>query len=123
MDEEMHALAENETWDLLDTPKGVKSIRCRWAYKVKYNINGSVNQYKAQLVVKATRKNMASTTMRRSLRNEHVGCVPIEEVPLRTKANPACLERKDHAATASDGLCDVEIRLFLVHPERSTQTS
>ena len=47
--------------------------------------------------------------------------VPIEEVPLRTKPSPACLERVDHAATASDGLCDVEIGLFPVHPERSTQ--
>ena len=37
---------------MVDALKGVKSIRCRWAYKVKYNINGSVNQYKAQLVVK-----------------------------------------------------------------------
>ena len=34
MEEEMHALAENETWDLLDAPKGVKPIRCRWVYKV-----------------------------------------------------------------------------------------
>jgi hypothetical protein len=35
MEEEMHALAENETWDLVDAPKGVKPIRCRWVYKVK----------------------------------------------------------------------------------------
>ena len=27
MEEEMHALAENETWDLVDAPKGVKPIR------------------------------------------------------------------------------------------------
>ena len=26
MEEEMHALAENKTWDLVDAPKGVKSI-------------------------------------------------------------------------------------------------
>ena len=45
MEEEMHALAENEIWDLVDTPKGVK-------YKVKYNIDGSVNRYMAQLVAK-----------------------------------------------------------------------
>ena len=28
--EQMRALTENETWDLVDAPKGVKSIRCRW---------------------------------------------------------------------------------------------
>ena len=43
MEEEMHALAENETWDLVDAPKGVKPIGCRWVYKVKYNTDGSVN--------------------------------------------------------------------------------
>jgi hypothetical protein len=52
MEEEMHALAENETWDLVDTPKGVKPIGCRWVYKVKYNANGMINRYKARLVAK-----------------------------------------------------------------------
>ena len=35
MEEEMYALGENETWDLVDTPKGVKPIGCRGVYKVK----------------------------------------------------------------------------------------
>ena len=52
MEEEMCALAENETWDLVDAPKGVKPIGCMWVYKVKYNTNNSVNRYKARLVVK-----------------------------------------------------------------------
>ena len=33
----MHALTENETWDLVDAPKGVRPIGCWWVYKVKYN--------------------------------------------------------------------------------------
>ena len=52
MGEEMHALVENVTWDLLDAPKGVKLIGCRWVYKVKYNANGSI---------RATHNNTAST--------------------------------------------------------------
>ena len=56
------------------------------------------------------------------LRHEHVGGVPTEEVPLRTEASLVCLEREDHAATVSDGLCDVEIGLFPNHSERSTRT-
>ena len=52
MKEEMCALAKNETWDLVDAPKGVKPIGCRWVYKVKYNTDGSVNRYKARLVAK-----------------------------------------------------------------------
>ena len=42
MEEEMHTLAENGTWDLVDARKGVKPIGCRWVYKVKYNTDGSV---------------------------------------------------------------------------------
>ena len=34
MEEEMHALKENERWDLVDLPKGVKPIGSRWVYKV-----------------------------------------------------------------------------------------
>ena len=52
MEEEMHARIENETWDLVDAPKGVKPIRWRWVYKFKYNTDGSINRYHARLVVK-----------------------------------------------------------------------
>jgi hypothetical protein len=52
MEEEMHALAENETLDLVDTPAGVKPIRCKWVYKIKYNSDDSINRYKARLVAK-----------------------------------------------------------------------
>ena len=54
-EEEMHTLAENETWELVDTPKGVKLIGCKWVYKVNYNIDSFVNQYKARLVAKGYR--------------------------------------------------------------------
>ena len=52
IEEEMHALMEKETWDLVDALKGVKPIGCRWVYKVKYNTHGSVHRYKVWLVAK-----------------------------------------------------------------------
>ena len=39
MEEEIHALTENETWDLVETPKGV-------------NTDGYVNRYNPRLVSK-----------------------------------------------------------------------
>ena len=42
-----------------------------------------------------------------SVRTGHVGSMPTKEVPLWTKASPRFLEREDHAAIASDGVCDV----------------
>ena len=35
MEKEMHALAENEMWDLVEPRKGIMQIGCRWVYKVK----------------------------------------------------------------------------------------
>ena len=41
MDEEMQALVDNETWDLVPSHK--KVIGCRWIYKIKDNADGSIN--------------------------------------------------------------------------------
>ena len=51
-DEEMQALSKNETWDLIPHSPHKKAIGCRWIYKVKYNVDGSVNRYKARLIAK-----------------------------------------------------------------------
>ena len=52
MDLEMKALRENRTWVLEDLPPGKKAIPCRWVYKVKTCADGSVDKYKARLVIK-----------------------------------------------------------------------
>ena len=52
MEEEMRELDANDTWDLVDPPQQCKPIGCKWVYKVKHNVDGSANQYKAQLMVK-----------------------------------------------------------------------
>ena len=104
MQDEMDSLHENHTYELVELPKGKRALRNKWVYKLKPGDGGNPPRYKARI----------------SIRNEHVNCVMTEEIPLRTKASSAWLERKDHAAAASDGLCDVKIGLFLVHSERST---
>ena len=50
--EEMQTLSKNETWNLVPRSPNKKAIGCRWILKVKYNVDGSVNRYKAWLVVK-----------------------------------------------------------------------
>ena len=31
-------------------PRGKKTVGCRWVYKIKYLIDGTIEQYKARLV-------------------------------------------------------------------------
>jgi hypothetical protein len=33
---------EKNTWDLLPLPKGRKLVKCKWVYKTKYALDGSV---------------------------------------------------------------------------------
>jgi hypothetical protein len=53
MDEEMAALDANATWELIALPEDMKAIGCKWVYKVKHNVDGSVNRYKTRLVAKS----------------------------------------------------------------------
>ena len=48
----MDALERNETWEIVERPKDKKEVSCRWIYKVKYQSNGTLDQYKTSFVAK-----------------------------------------------------------------------
>jgi len=50
--EEMAAVEENRTWELVDSPIGCQPIGLKWVYKVKRNERGEVVRHKARLVAK-----------------------------------------------------------------------
>nr|KYP50832.1 Retrovirus-related Pol polyprotein from transposon TNT 1-94 [Cajanus cajan] len=52
MNEEMKALQQNETWELVDCPLGKKPVGCRWIYTVKHKADGTIERFKARLVAK-----------------------------------------------------------------------
>ena len=52
MNDEIKALEANSTWTLVPLPPDKHCISCRWVYKVKYKMDGSVDRYKARLVAK-----------------------------------------------------------------------
>jgi hypothetical protein len=52
MDTEIHAINKNNTWELVDLPRGQKTIGVKWVYKTKLNENGEIDKHKARLVVK-----------------------------------------------------------------------
>jgi transposase InsO family protein len=51
MQQEIQALENNETWHIADLPPNKKALGCKWVYKIKYNSDGTVDRYKARLVI------------------------------------------------------------------------
>ncbi len=52
METEMAGLDKNNTWKLVERPPDRKAIRCRWTYKIKRNVDGSIERRKGRLVTK-----------------------------------------------------------------------
>jgi hypothetical protein len=52
MAEEIVALEQTGTWDLVPWPPRVRSITFKWVYKVKTHSDGSLERYKARLVAR-----------------------------------------------------------------------
>ncbi|KAL4376717.1 hypothetical protein GQ457_02G017480 [Hibiscus cannabinus] len=52
MKDEMNSMKNNEVWDLVSLPDGVKAIGCKWVFKTKKDSKGNIERYKARLVAK-----------------------------------------------------------------------
>ena len=50
IEKEIRSIKANEVWELVELPKGKKTIGCKWVYKRKVDVDGSVERYKARLV-------------------------------------------------------------------------
>ena len=52
MVDEMTALHDNGTWEMIPLPFGKSVVGCRWVFIVKYLSDGTFERYGACLVVK-----------------------------------------------------------------------
>lgn len=57
INDEMDSILSNNTWILVDLPHGSKPIECKWVFRRKYNIDGSLQTFKAKLVAKGFKQN------------------------------------------------------------------
>ena len=51
MTKEISALEDNHTWEFTYLPPGKRALGCKWVYKIKYHADGTIERYKARLVV------------------------------------------------------------------------
>ncbi|KAL0423420.1 UNVERIFIED_CONTAM: hypothetical protein Sradi_0876800 [Sesamum radiatum] len=54
MEFEMDSTSSNQVLTLVDRPKGVKPVGCKWVYKRKIDADGEVTAFKARLVAKGS---------------------------------------------------------------------
>lgn len=53
MDKEIQALENNNTWQITPLPPSKTLIGCKWVYRIKLNLDGTIERYKADLVAKS----------------------------------------------------------------------
>ena len=52
INDEVESILQNHTWELVDLPPGSKPLGYKWIFKKKMKAYGSIDKYKARLVVK-----------------------------------------------------------------------
>ncbi|KAH7852065.1 hypothetical protein Vadar_020159 [Vaccinium darrowii] len=53
---EIDSILQNHTWELVDLPPGCKPLGYKWIFKRKMKADGSIDKYKARLVIKGYRQ-------------------------------------------------------------------
>lgn len=53
---EVESILQNHTWELVDLPHGCKPLGYKWIFKRKLKADGSIDKYKAKLVIKGYRQ-------------------------------------------------------------------
>lgn len=53
---EADALDVNHTWDFVDLPPGKVAIGCKWVFRIKYRADGTIERFKARLVILVNRQ-------------------------------------------------------------------
>nr|GEZ35857.1 zinc finger, CCHC-type [Tanacetum cinerariifolium] len=56
IDDEIGFIMENNTWVLSDLPPGCKPLGCKWIFKRKMKVDGTIDKFKARLVIQGFRQ-------------------------------------------------------------------
>nr|GEW24687.1 retrovirus-related Pol polyprotein from transposon TNT 1-94 [Tanacetum cinerariifolium] len=56
IDDEIGSIMENNTWVLFNLPPGCKPLGCKWIFKRKMKVDGTIDKFKARLVIQGFRQ-------------------------------------------------------------------
>ncbi|KAL0420966.1 UNVERIFIED_CONTAM: Retrovirus-related Pol polyprotein from transposon TNT 1-94 [Sesamum latifolium] len=56
INDEMDSIMGNNTWVLADLPPGCKPLGCKWIFKKKMKVDGTIEKFKARLVIQGFRQ-------------------------------------------------------------------
>nr|GEZ00363.1 zinc finger, CCHC-type [Tanacetum cinerariifolium] len=56
IDDKIRSIMENNTWVLSDLPPGCKLLGCKWIFKKKMKVDGTIDKFKARLVIQGFRQ-------------------------------------------------------------------
>ncbi|GKF12703.1 zinc finger, CCHC-type containing protein, partial [Tanacetum coccineum] len=54
--DEIDSIMGNNTWVLADLPRGCKPLGCKWIFKRKLKVDGTLEKFKARLVIQGFRQ-------------------------------------------------------------------
>lgn len=50
--EEYQTIMKNDVWETIDRPKEKSVVTCKWVFKIKHAVDGSIEKYKAIIVAR-----------------------------------------------------------------------
>nr|GEV96738.1 zinc finger, CCHC-type [Tanacetum cinerariifolium] len=56
INDEIGSIMENNTWVLSDLPPGCKPVGCKWIFKRKIKVDGTIDKFKARLIIQSFRQ-------------------------------------------------------------------
>lgn len=84
MQEEISALDQNQTWELVPQLPSMNVVGCRWVFKTKLRLDGSLAHLKARLVAKGFQKNHTWDIVSFPLNFKPIGFEWIYSIKLRS---------------------------------------
>jgi hypothetical protein len=53
MTEEYQSIMKNEVWEIVPRPKNKDVVSSRWLFKIKHDVDGSIEKYKVRFVARS----------------------------------------------------------------------